>query len=236
MKQNPFTVSYDRFRNLLLVLLAGGLMLLIAYYVPLPLNPRHDFQVLYQANRGILRGIPLYDQEGQIRMVANSFGVPEEEVFVLPFPYPPWYAVATLPLALLPIETAMRMWFLINLFLLLVSVRLLVIRWTPWIQLASLIAAPLFIPAFGALVVGQYMFPTLLGISLLYYAVGRRDATLTAIGMALVTFKPHLGIFIFIAVLAYLVHERGEFLHRALRGILVAVGVLFLAGFIADRG
>lgn len=229
MKQRDFL------RKMFLALLAAGVMLVIAYAVPMPLNTRHDFQVLYQANRGILQGISLYDREGQARMVADEFGISVEDVFVLPFPYPPWYAVATLPLALLPIEVATRMWFLLNLALLLASVHLLTTGWTPKAKLAALIAAPLFIPAFGALVVGQYMFPTLLGVSLLYHALRERDATLTAVGLALVTFKPHLGIFIASAVLAYLIYERGEFFHRAVWRIIAAGGVLFVAGFIADR-
>ena len=71
-----------------------GLMLAMAWFLPMPLEPFLDFQVLYRADTGILRGIPLYDLAGQKQMVAGDLGVAVERVFVLPFPYPPWYALA----------------------------------------------------------------------------------------------------------------------------------------------
>ena len=105
------------------------ILLTIAIYIPIPLDPFQDFQVLYRADGSVLHGIPLYDQAGQAQRVADELGVSVDKVLVLPFPYPPWYAVFTLPLALLSIDIAVRMWFLLNIVMLLASVWLLTDGW-----------------------------------------------------------------------------------------------------------
>src|SRR5512139_1055867 len=170
------------------------IILAIAVYLPIPLDPYLDFQVLHRADSGILHGIPLYDQAAQAQRVADELGVSVDKVLVLPFPYPPWYAVFTLPLALLSIQVAVRMWFLLNIAMLLASVWLLTDGWEPRKRLYSFIAAFLFLPIFGALIVGQYVFPTILGMALIVYALKHKNIGLIALGMALITFKPHIGI------------------------------------------
>jgi len=219
----------------LAILAALGIMLTIAFFVHLPLPPYLDFQVLYLANQGILQGIPLYDRAGQAQMIAAGAGVSVDRVFVLPFPYPPWYAVVTLPLALLPIEVAARMWFLLNIAMLLVSVWLLTENWEPRKRLYSFIAAPLFLPVFGALFVGQYVFPTILGMALLIYALRYQRVKLTALGMALVTFKPHVGVLVLLTSLAYLLLRRDGFGRRAFWATALTGISLFAIGFLGDN-
>src|SRR5512146_2442289 len=82
-------------------LAAAGIVLLLGVLavLPLPLPAYLDFQVLYQANMGLLRGIALYDHAGQVNMIAQLAQVQPEQVYILPFPYPPWYALSTLWLA-----------------------------------------------------------------------------------------------------------------------------------------
>ena len=217
--------------SLLLVII----LLAIAIYIPLPLDPYLDFQVLHRADNGILHGIPLYDQAGQAQRVADELGVSVDKVLVLPFPYPPWYVVFTLPLALLSIDVAVRMWFLLNIAMLLVSVWLLTDGWEPRKRLYSFIAAFLFLPIFGALIVGQYVFPTILGTALIVYALKHQRVGLIALGMALVTFKPHIGIFILLAVVIHLLLRRDEFGRRAFWWTALTGVFLFLVGFVADR-
>jgi len=220
---------------LIALLLLIILLLAIAVFVPIPLDPYLDFQVLHRADRGILQGISLYDQAGQAQRVADELGVTVDQVLVLPFPYPPWYAVATLPLAMLPIETSVRMWFLLNIAMLLVSVWLITDGWPPRKRLGSFIAAILFLPVLGALMVGQYVFPTILGMALIVYALNHQQVLLAALGMALVTFKPHIGIFVLIVVLVYLLLRRDDFGRRAFWATAFAGVFLFLIGFIADK-
>jgi hypothetical protein len=186
----------------------------IAIYIPIPLDPYLDFQVLHRADSGILHGIPLYDRAGQAQRVADDLNVSVDKVLVLPFPYPPWYAVFTLPLALLSIDVGVRMWFLLNIAMLLASVWLLTDGWQPRKRLYSFIAAFLFLPTFGALIVGQYVFPTILGMALIIYALKHQRVGLLALGMALVTFKPHIGIFLLLAVIVHLLLRRDDFGRR----------------------
>jgi hypothetical protein len=211
------------------------ILLAIAIYIPLPLDPYLDFQVLHRADSGILHGIPLYDQAGQAQQVADELGVSVDRVLVLPFPYPPWYAVFTLPLALLSIDVAVRMWFLLNIAMLLASVWLLTDGWQPRKRLYSFIASFLFLPILGALIVGQYVFPTILGMALIVYALKHQRMGLIALGMVLSTFKPHIGIFLLLAVIVHLLLRRDEFGRRAFWATALAGFVLFLVGFIADR-
>ncbi len=224
-------------RVLLLFLLPAlllGLIVAAAWFVPIPLDPFHDFQVLYRANQGILQGIALYDRAAQAEMVAADLGVSVDRVFVLPYPYPPWFALTTLPLALLPAEVAVRVWFLLNVTMLLLSVWLVTDGWTPRTRLYSFIAAPLFFPVFGALIVGQYVFPTILGMAMLVYGLRRKTVWVIALGMALVTFKPHVGMFVVLAVAAHLLLRRDEFGRRAFLYAVITGAILFSLGFLAD--
>jgi hypothetical protein len=214
-------------------LLISAFCLLIAF-LPLPIPPYLDFQVLYHANLGLLHGIPLYDRAGQAEMIANLAGVTPDQVFILPFPYPPWYALSTIFLALLPIAVAARLWFGLNLSMLMISVWLLTDGWNPGLRLASFIFAIFFAPVIGSLYVGQFIFPVLLGASLLTFSLRRENVPLTALAAALLTFKPHLGGPLALAALVYLFLRRDDFSRRALKAILVTAILLFAFGFFAD--
>lgn len=218
----------------LVVFFLFGAILTVAWFVPMPLDPFHDFQVLYRADQGILRGVPLYDREAQAEMVARDLGVSVDRVFVLPFPYPPWFALTTLPLALLPAEVAIRVWFLLNVTMLLASVWLVTDGWHPRLRLISFVIAPLFFPILGALIVGQYVFPTILGMAMRVYAFRHKTLWMIALGMALVTFKPHVGMFVVLAVAAHLLLRRDEFGRRAFLYTAITGVVLFALGFLAD--
>ena len=84
----------------LIVLFALAFLFVFAV-LPFPLNPYWDFQVIYHADLGWLHGIPVYDHTGQVNMIARMAEVSPDQVFVLPFPYPPWYALSTFWLAFL---------------------------------------------------------------------------------------------------------------------------------------
>lgn len=217
---------------LLIFLLSSCVLFLLAFLLPLP--PYLDFQVLYHANLGLTQGIPLYDRAAQAEMIARLAGVAPEQVFVLPFPYPPWYALSTFFFALLPISIAARLWFGLNLAMLLASVWLWTDGWKSAPRLASFLFAIVFLPVLGSLYVGQYIFPVLLGASLMTYALRRENAAWTALAAALLTFKPHLGGPLAGAAVLYLFLRRDDFARRALQAILAEAVFLFVLGFLAD--
>lgn len=216
-----------------LIALIPGLFLAVAYF-PLPVPPYLDFQVVYHAGMGLLRGIPLYDHAGQVQMIADLAGVTPGQVILHPFPYPPWNALALLPLALLPIQVAARLWFELNILMLMLSTFLLTEGWKPWKRLISFPLALLFLPVLGALFVGQYVFPVLLGMALFMYSLRHQKPLLTALAFALLTFKPHLGALILLAGSAYLWQRRDAFGRRAIRAIIITGAFLFGIGFLAD--
>jgi hypothetical protein len=200
----------------------------------LPARPYLDFQVIYHADLGLLRGIPLYDHAGQVEMIAGLAKIPADHVFVLPFPYPPWYALITVWLALLPIETAARVWFGINLLVAVVALGLLTrgmrARW----RTAAAIAGLLWLPMLGTLFVGQYGLPVLLGAVLLIDGLERENEVLVGVAAALLTFKPHLGAVVLLLVLLHLLFRRDAFARKALAAIAVAAVVLILVGYVAS--
>ncbi len=210
-------------------------VLIVLTFLPLPIPPYLDFQVIYHTDMGLLRGIPIYDHAGQVNMIAALAHVSPGQVYVLPFPYPPWYALAALPLALLPITMAARLWFGLNLFMLFASVWLLTNGWKPRKRLASFPVAFFFWPILGSLFIGQYNFPVLLGASLFAYSLQNQKVELAAIAAALLTFKPHLGLLVLLTGLIYLFFRRDEFGRRTLLYIFGTGIFLFLTGFLADH-
>jgi hypothetical protein len=221
-------------RKVLLGLMAALLVLLAVALAPLPIRPYLDFQVLYHADLGLLRGIPIYDHIGQVNMIARLANVAPAQVFVLPFPYPPWYALSTLWLALLPIDLASRVWFGLNLIFLFLALWVMTdgLRVSRRFPLSFL--GIIFLPVLGSLFVGQFGFPVLLGAVLLSRALERKQAALTALAAALLTFKPNLGALIILIMLVYLWRQKDDFSKRALVTSLILGVILFAVGFLAS--
>jgi alpha-1,2-mannosyltransferase len=217
-----------------LALLAALIFLAAVVLLPVPIPAYLDFQVIYHADLGLLRGISLYDHAGQVNMIAQLAKVPADQVYVLPFPYPPWYALSTLWLALLSISMAARLWFGLNLVMLFASVLLMTSGWPVVKRLLSLLLATLWLPALGSLFVGQYGFPVLLGAALMIFALRREHVILVGVAAALLTFKPHLGVLIVLIVLAYLWMRQERFGKAAATGILITGVVLFAIAFLAS--
>jgi hypothetical protein len=100
-----------------------------------------------------------------------------------------------------------------------------------------LIAFPLalfFFPVLGALSVGQYDFPVLLGTALLIYSLRKQNVALIVLGIVLLTFKPHVGVLILLSALEWLIFYWRTLGQRVVRPLLATGAVLFLTGFLAD--
>ncbi len=231
-----------RFWVLLITVLVtlGAAVVAISYLAPLPIPYFQDFSVMYFTDKGLLNDIPIYDYPAQLVFV-KALTSPKFTFF--PYPYPPWYALSTLYIGMLPIQVAARAWFLINIGMISLSVWLLTPGWKGTWRILAAFAAIMFIPAFGLLMVGQYSAPVLLGSALFVFASRRKSAWLTALGFVLMTFKPHVGGILLLAGMAWLVVEAGPGLFRgqgspfAQRALWLTIAAgLFLAviGFVAD--
>jgi len=224
-------------RNLLiflLIIVVAGTMLAIALYVPSTLPVHSDFSAIYNTDLALVHRIPIYDLPKVEALAVRYAGIPAENFFLARFPYPPWYALSTFYLGLMPAKAAGTLWFELNLAMLFLSVWLLTDGWSGRLRLIAFPLALFFLPVLGALSVGQYDFPVLLGTSLLIYSLRKENVVLTTLGAVLLTFKPHVGALILLSVLIYLIGSRNNFGRRVMRSVMVTGVFLFLSGFIAD--
>ena len=240
-------------RSITLVLASFFLIIVlfvVAITIPNTLPVGSDFSALYYADLAFVNGIPIYDIPTMEVLALEASGIPAENFFMPRFPYPPWYVLSTFYLGLLPIESAGTLWFELNLVMLFLSIWFLTDGWDGKLRLIAFPLGLLFLPVIGALSVGQFDFPVLLGTSMLIYSLRKENVPLTMLGAVLLTFKPHVGALILLSVFVWLIGNRGGlalpkehrddvsrvegFGRRALRFIILAGIFLFVTGFIAD--
>lgn len=209
-------------------------MFVVAFYVPNSLPVNSDFSAIYNTDLALVNRIPIYDLPKVEVLAQQHAGIPPENFFLARFPYPPWYALTTFYLGLMSARAAATLWFELNLAMLFLSIWFLTDGWPGRLRLIAFPLALFFLPVLGALSVGQYDFPVLLGTSLLIYSLRKENVGLTTIGAVLLTFKPHVGALILLSVLGWLIGSRSSFGRGALRSIVIAGICLFIIGFIAD--
>lgn len=209
-------------------------MMGIALYVPTSLPANTDFSALYNTALALVHHVPIYDLKQVGALAVQYAGVPPDKFFLARFPYPPWYALSTFYLGLLPAQRAATLWFELNLVMLFLSVWLLTDGWSGRLRLLAFPLALFFLPVLGALSVGQYDFPVLLGVSLLIYSLRKENIPLTVLGIILLTFKPHVGALVLLSALGWLLYPRSNFGRGVLRPLVIAGIVLLTSGFIAD--
>jgi len=217
---------------------AGGVLLVIGLAVGLGrLLPQrenvYDFIVLYSASLGVISRVPIYDNTAILHLAISRLSL-GSDFTLLPYPYPPWTALSAFYLGLLPVFWAANVWMLLNMAMLVGSVFLLSAAWKPISRIVLGLTALMFIPALGLIVVGQYAAPVLLGAALFGYAARREQAGLAAAGLLLMTFKPHIGLFLLPVCSLWLVFQRTPFGRKAVWWTLGGAAALVALGFIAD--
>ena len=209
-------------------------MFVIALYVPTSLPVNSDFSAIYNTDLALVNRIPIYDLPKVEVLAQQHSGIPPKNFFLARFPYPPWYALSTFYLGFMSARAAATLWFELNLVMLVLSIWFLTDGWPGRLRLIAFPLGLFFLPVLGALSVGQYDFPVLLGTALLIYSLRKENVALTIIGAVLLTFKPHVGTLILLSVLGWLIGSRSSFGRRVIRPLLIAGVVLFAIGFIAD--
>jgi hypothetical protein len=224
-------------RNILFLLssfLLVVIMLVIALYVPNSLPVGSDFSAIYFADLALVNGVHVYDIPRMEALALSTVDIPPDQFFMPRFPYPPWYMIFTFYLGLFPIQSAGALWFQINLVMLFLSVWFLTDGWNGRLRLIAFPLALFFVPVLGALSVGQYDFPALLGTSLLVYSLRKENVALTTLGAVLLTFKPHVGALVLLSALGWLIASRSSYGRRATRSIVAAGIALSAISLIAD--
>ncbi len=207
-------------------------LFIVALYVPTSLPTNSDFSALYNTDLALVNRVPIYDLPNVEILAQQHSGIPRENFFLARFPYPPWYTLSTFYLGLMPGQAAATLWFELNLVMLFLSIWFLTDGWNGRLRLIAFPLGLFFLPVIGALAVGQYDFPVLLGTSLLIYSLRKENISLTVLGMMLLTFKPHVGALILLSGLGWLIGN--SFGRRVLRPLLIAGTSLVATGFIAD--
>lgn len=228
MKRTPFILC------LLSFFLLAIIIVIVALKIPNALPAGSDFSAIYNTDLALVHRVPIYELDKVEALAVQYAGIPAEKFFLARFPYPPWYALSTFYLGLMPAKAAATLWFELNLIMLFLSVWFLTDGWSGRMRLIAFPVALFFMPVLGALSVGQYDFPVLLGTSLLIYSLRRENVPLTILGAVLLTFKPHVGALILLSVLGWLIVNRSSFGRRIMRPLIVAGVVLVASGFIAD--
>ena len=224
-------------RNILLLLsflFLAIIIVIIALYAPNSLPVNSDFSAIYNTDLALVNRIPIYDLPKVEALAQQHSGIPPKNFFLARFPYPPWYALSTFYLGLLPARVAATLWFELNLVMLFLSIWFLTDGWSGRLRLIAFPLGLFFLPVLGALSVGQYDFPALLGTSLLIYSLRKENVTLTTLGAVLLTFKPHVGALILLSVLGWLIRSRSSFGRRVMRSVITVGVFLFIIGFLAD--
>ena len=219
---------------LMLALLLILIMVFVALRVDHALPTNSDFNAVYTASVALVHRTPIYDIPAVKAVAAKALGIPVENFFLAPFPYPPWYALSTFYLGLLPIKQAALLWFEINLVLVFLSIWFLTDGWNGRLRLIAFPLGLFFVPVIGALSVGQNVFPVLLGGSMLVYALKKEHVALLTLGAVLVTYKPHIGALMLLSVLVWLIASRNSFGRRVTRSIVMAGVFVSVIGFLAD--
>lgn len=214
------------------VLLVIGLASALAWVLP-QREDVYDFIMLYAATLGIIKHVPLYDGPAITGLTMLAVGA-NGDFYLPPYPYPPWYALSTFYLGWLPLVQAANAWMILNITMLVTSILLLTEDLKLVYRIGITLAALIYIPALGLIVVGQYSVPVFLGTCLFVYAVRHEDAPFTALGFVLMSFKPHLGFFLIPAGLLWLITLRTPFSKRALWIAGCSFLGLILLGFLAD--
>lgn len=210
------------------------IMLVVAVYLPNSLPVGSDFSALYYADLALVNGVRVYDIPNMEALAHSTADIPPDKFFMPRFPYPPWYMLGTFYLGLLPIRSAGALWFQLNLVMLFLSVWFLTDGWNGRLRLIAFPLALFFLPVLGALSVGQYDFPVLLGTSLLVYSLRRENVALTTLGAVLLTFKPHIGALTLLSALGWLLATKSSFGRRATRSIVMGGVLLSIVSMIAD--
>jgi alpha-1,2-mannosyltransferase len=207
--------------GVLIILLA--LSALAAVLMSAPLELYHgwgwDVAVFRGAAKAFLNGVNPYVPENVERFSDGA------QLSTIPtFSYAPFATILFIPLALLPPEYAIRMWFMINLLLYVASAALFLraMNWGYKRSSALLLGfgLALFSPVRTLLVLGQSAMLMLFFLTVSFYMLRKGRPTGAGLVFALALFKPQLAL----VPLFMLLRRRGRFL----LGLGVGLALLLL--------
>ena len=215
-----------------------AMILVYALWVPTMAQPGFpvwgpgDFTAFYTAAHIIRDGNAhrLYDLSLQTQ-VQQRFLVPHGWTFLdglLPYNNPPFFAAIFVPLSFLPLAWAFHVWNIVNIILIIASIKLLLHhqrRRSNGDLIAASLAVFAFFPVLQGLVNGQSSFLLLFTLVLTYLALKSKQDYLAGATLALALIKPQLVV----VIVAIMLYRRRW---RTLLALSVTAVVLLLASLV----
>ena len=212
-----------------LVLLAGMVWAAFSIYGV-------DFRGYYAATKVLLNGGNPYDYHQVAPVLLEISGWAGNN----PYYYPPWFAMALTPLALLPIQGARVIWLIINALLLWAGMHLSLATlewgmrgWRRWLTFISLA----YLLGWVCLRFEQTGILLFFLLSLALWALRRKDYILAGIALALLLTKPPVTLLVFgILLLANWQRSNRKVVICTLGSlaILLAISTLVLPGWFLE--
>ena len=186
----------------------------------------NDYAAFVNAARMILagHGPDLYNIEAQRAAELRDWSARFDPQLAVPFVNPPWFAVALLPLAPLPMGVGFLIWLAVCCALILSAAALLA-RWArppPLVGVAFVLSVAGFVPFWRTAILGQTSALVLFGLAWGIVSVAEGRARRGGLALALVGVKPQLLI---LPVLALLMERRRKALFWCVSASLALVAV-----------
>lgn len=220
----------SRFTGLILITMALAAAISTA---KLPLLGR-DFIQFWTSGQAIRQGFSPYDQEFQARtQQANGWDVKREPIPFQPYFYPPWVAIAVIPLSLIPYRIALNLWMAFSLVAAALAIGIMLrlgSRSTTgiWLLIVMLFGFT-FLPMLHGLAVGQLSAALLAILAGMIWGLETRRERWAGVCLGLLSIKPHVGLIIALVVgIALMTQRRWRPLLWASATVWVCISVSFL--------
>ena len=184
--------------------------------------------MLYNTAYGLVRGIYIYDYAAQSSMAHQVFGDLLQDITLPYYVYPPWFVYSFFFLGFFSPDYAARFWFWCNIAMIGTALHLIANGWGFRSKLYAILSTLSWSSIWMLLIVGQFIAPLMLGIALIMFAITHNQLLLLVAGMFLLTYKPHLGGFIFLSVVGWLLFKR---YYKPLKVIIfthISIGIICL--------
>ncbi|MFH2012296.1 MAG: glycosyltransferase family 87 protein [Pseudomonadota bacterium] len=185
-----------------------------------------DFRHFYTAAKMVATGAAsqLYNIDAQTAFQHEIIYPYKSEVGILPYNHPPFQIIAYIPLIILPLKWAYRVWIIVSLGLIAISLSTLGSYFRPASrngQLIMWLVCLSFFPTFATLLLGQDSAISLLIFTLTFYYIKKGKEGSAGAILALGLFKPQL---VGITAIIFLFKRRWKAL-----GCFCLVGLLLIS-------
>ncbi|HUS16743.1 MAG TPA: glycosyltransferase family 87 protein [Chloroflexia bacterium] len=166
----------------------------------------NDYAAFLTAARMIAHGTGprLYQIEAQREEERDEWGARFDQPLAVPFVNPPWFALALLPLAGLPVGAGFLLWLTTCLTMVVAAAGLLVHWARPprMVAVVFMLAVFSFVPFWRTMLIGQTSALVLFGLAAAVVCLARRQDRRAGLALALVSVKPQLIILPLLALVA----------------------------------